>query len=85
MKTKTKPHKPKSSAVREAETAWPLLQAYLSLAERHTDLLIQNLHRSLADARQARRNAQIDAEVAATLDEVEAAILAMPAPDIFKS
>jgi len=72
-----------SSAVRESETAWPLLQAYCDLAERHTALLIQTLHRSLADARQAHCSAKIEAQVADTLDEVEAAIMAMPAPKLF--
>jgi hypothetical protein len=80
---KPKPPKAKPTAVREAQSAWPLLAAYLELAERHAALLTQTLQRALADARQAHRNAQIEAQVADTLDEVEAAIMAMPAPKLF--
>ncbi len=75
--------KAKPSAPCPLGDVWPLLAAYTDLAERHAALLADNLHRTLADAKQAHRNAEIEAQVAKTLDEVEAAIMAMPAPKLF--
>jgi len=85
---KTKRHKPTNPAsVREAETAWPLLTAYLDLAERHAELLAERVERTRAELVQleAERTRAIKAKLAATLDEVEAAIMAAPAPKIFNS
>jgi hypothetical protein len=72
----------KPASVREAETAWPLLTAYLDLAERHTAVLIERLDAALACARQAKEK-QIESDVAAIMANVEAVIEALPAPNIF--
>jgi hypothetical protein len=69
-------------ATETAAEAWPLLAAYVDLAERHSALLLERLEASLARAR-ATQAEKIEAEVAETLAQVEAAILAMPAPKIF--
>ena len=83
MKT-SKPRRTNSAAVREAETAWPLLAAYLDLAERHSALLVERLDDALARAK-AEQAARIDAEVSAIMRNVEAAINAAPPADIFSN
>jgi hypothetical protein len=84
MKTrKRKPTKP--ATVREAETAWPLLTAYLDLAERHAALLAEKV------AWTRREAARAEAALLAKLDEepceasriFRAAILNAPAPKLF--
>jgi hypothetical protein len=81
---KTRNRKTKPAAVREAETGWPLLAAYLVLAERHAALLVERLDAALTRAK-ADQAARIDAEVSAIMRNVEAAINAAPAPDIFSN
>ena len=82
MKTrKRKPTKP--AAVREAETAWPLLTAYLDLAERHTAVLMERLDTALARARQAKEK-QIESDVADIMANVQAVINALPPVDIYR-
>jgi hypothetical protein len=83
MKT-SKPRKTNSAAATAAETAWPLLAAYLDLAERHSALLVERLDDALARAK-AEQAARIDAEVSAIMRNVEAAINAAPPADIFSN
>jgi hypothetical protein len=78
---KRKPTKP--AAVREAETAWPLLAAYLDLAERHAAVLIERLDAALARAHAAKEK-KIEADVAAIMANVEAVINALPPVDIYR-
>jgi hypothetical protein len=70
-----------AAAVHEAETAWPLLTAYLELAERHAALLVERLDGALARAK-AGQAVRIDAEVSAIMANVEAVINALPPVDI---
>jgi len=81
---KTKPRKTNPAAATAAETAWPLLAAYLDLAERHSALLVERLDDALARAK-AEQAARIDAEVSAIMRNVEAAINAAPPADIFSN
>jgi len=80
---KPKPPKAKPAAVREAETGWPLLAAYLHLAERHAALLVERLDAALARAK-AEQAVRIDAEVSAIMANVEAVINALPPVDIYR-
>lgn len=75
--------KAKPSAPCPLVDVWPLLAAYSDLAERHAALLAETLNRAVADAKQAQSNAKIEAQVADTFAQVEAAIMAMPAPKLF--
>lgn len=78
-----KPKPKTNNATRQAAEAWPLLAAYLDLAERHAALLTERLEAALARAREAKEK-QIEADVAAIMANVQAAIMAAPAPAIFK-
>jgi len=80
---KTRNRKTKPAAVREAETGWPLLAAYLDLAERHAALLVERLDAALARAK-AEQAVRIDAEVSAIMANVEAVINALPPVDIYR-
>lgn len=82
MKTQ-KRQKPKSSAPCNAVDAWPLLAAYLDLAERHANLLCRDLEAATAKAVADIRNGEARAEMDATLADIAAAIHAMPAPKLF--
>jgi hypothetical protein len=61
---------------------WPLLAAYTDLAERHAALLVERLESTLARAK-ADREARVAADVRAIMQDVEAALEAMPAPKLF--
>ncbi len=80
---KTCNRKTKPAAVREAQSAWPLLAAYLDLAERHAALLVERLDTALARAK-AEQAVRIDAEVSAIMANVEAVINGLPPVDIYR-
>jgi hypothetical protein len=85
MKTKRcNPTKPAS--VREAETAWPLITAYLDLAERHAELLAERVERTRAELAKAEAAliSKLEEEPCEAVRIVREAILNASAPAIFK-
>jgi hypothetical protein len=82
---KTKPRKTNSAAMREAETAFPLLTAYLDLAERHAALLAEKVAWTRCEAARAEAAllAKLDEEPCEASRIFREAILNAPAPKVF--
>jgi len=80
---KTKPSKSKAAAC-PCIDAVPLLAAFIDLAERSIAEQVERLETMLARA-EAAKEARIAEDIRSIMDNVEAALDALPNPDFYKS